>query len=171
MNPRATHEQAQDAAVRTLVESAENEVAAGELDAAIERLNHAPADALDAGTFRAFLERQRGHFEASERTLTHLLERHVDEPQLLLQRAYTRWMAGDLAAAAADFATIESRSNADAEPLRIRARADADGLRSQRLDLDPVARQLTMLTTIEWGSVLLLAGAVWLGWRATRAGR
>lgn len=148
---------ADDERVTELLATAREQWSAGELDGALATLGALPSGATDALLFRAFLERQRGAFEASDATLSRLLEANPGEAQARLQRAYTRWVAGDLGGADADFAALEAGEGVDAALLE-RARADRAGLTAQRRELEPIAHDLERLVALQWsgGGVLLV---------------
>lgn len=137
----------------------------GELDAALDRLAKLPGTASDALLYRAFLERQRGLYATSEATLTQVIGTTPDDAPALLQRAYTRWIAGDLHGANRDFAAIEAAVTTSDPALRERARTEHAGLLAQQRELEPIASALERLVALQWGGgallVLLAATVTW----------
>ncbi|MBL8842341.1 MAG: hypothetical protein JNL90_12525 [Planctomycetes bacterium] len=169
---RGVRSAADEARVMELLATAREQSTAGELDAAVATLGALPSGATDALLFRAFLERQRGAYEASDATLSRLLAANPGEPQAVLQRAYTRWVAGDLGGADADFAALEARRGVVDESLLERARADRAGLTAQRKELEPIGHDLERLVALQWSSGgVLLALTLLAAWCTRSRGR
>lgn len=163
---------AEDARVTELLATAREQWTAGELDGALATLGALPSGATDALLFRAFLERQRGAFEASDATLSRLLEANPGEAQARLQRAYTRWVAGDLGGADADFAALVAGGSVVDAALLERARADRAGLTTQRRELEPIAHDLERLVALQWSSAgVLLLLTLLAAWGTRSRGR
>ena len=154
----------------TDLQSAQELAAEGELDAAIATLRDVDARDGDAMLFRAFLERQRGLFPRSAETLSTHLAAAEPSAAALLQRAYSRWMGGELVLAASDFTAAAGRS--DDAALSARIDSDRAALAEQRRDMAPVAAAAATLERA-WSvgvTLLALAAAVVL-LRAWRGGR
>ena len=133
---------------------------AGKLDAAIARLADVPATASDWMLYRAWLERQRGLYAASVATGDAHLEAAGESAPALLQRGYSHWLAGDLAAAAADFDRAATQATDPA--LRERIDGERSALAEHRSELAGTAGDAQRVAVAGWIAVGAVALA--LGW-------
>jgi len=144
------------------------QVAQGELEEAIAALAAADPKDATATLLLAYLERQRGRYERSEAALDRRIALGLDDAETLLQRGYTRWMAGDLAGAASDMGRVAAGSG-DAS-VRARAATGAADVAAQQREMADVASRAETLE-IAWGvagfalSVVLVTAL----WRARRS--
>lgn len=162
--PAAAALAALDEALERALDDVAVALRAGRLDAALASLRDLDEAPAATRIFQAYLERQRGDYEASLATLDALLRDEPRSGEALLQRAFVRWTAGDLAGAAADFDAIE-RDETQAPELQERARTEAASLAAHRSDLAPVGRAADAVAAAWWGSVGLVAlvvlGVLW----------